>query len=105
MTVQYRTLKPKTKSVYPAPPDIRAGVLTYPGLGSGLASCHWEATLTAREASPRKEAGKWQDLTPGLAFVILGRIGRSSNVRPYPVSPAKPAPNTADSRICWVGSA
>ena len=28
------------------------------GLGSGLASCHWEAALTAREASQRKQAGK-----------------------------------------------
>ena len=34
------------------------------GLGSGLASCYWEAALTAREASQRKQAGKWQDLTP-----------------------------------------
>ena len=34
------------------------------GLGSGLASCHWEAALTAREASQRKQAGKWQNLTP-----------------------------------------
>ena len=32
----------------------------------GLVSCHWEAALTAREASQRKQAGKWQDLTPGL---------------------------------------
>ena len=36
------------------------------GLGSGLASCHWEAALTAREASQRKQAGKWQDLTPAI---------------------------------------
>ena len=36
------------------------------GLGSGLASCHWEAALNAREASQRKQAGKWQDLSaPG----------------------------------------
>ena len=31
--------------------------------GSGLASCQWEAALSAREASQRKQAGKWQDLT------------------------------------------
>ena len=37
------------------------------GLGSGLASCHWEAALTAREASQRKQAGKWQDLTPATS--------------------------------------
>ena len=36
------------------------------GLGSGLACCHWEAALTAREASRRKQAGKWQDLTPAI---------------------------------------
>ena len=36
------------------------------GLGSGLASCQWEAALTAREASQRKQTGKWQDLTPAI---------------------------------------
>ena len=30
----------------------------------GFASCYWEAALTAREASRRKHAGKWQDFTP-----------------------------------------
>ena len=29
-----------------------------------LLTAYWEAALTAREASQRKQAGKWQDLTP-----------------------------------------
>ena len=38
------------------------------GLGSGLASCHWEAALTAREATQRQQAGKWQDFTPATGI-------------------------------------
>ena len=42
------------------------------GLWSGLASCHWEAALTAREASQRKQAGQWQNLTPAVDTAVDG---------------------------------
>ena len=44
-------------------------------LGSGLASCHRESALTAREASHGKRAGKWQDLTPATELRKLGARG------------------------------
>ena len=46
--------------------NLLQNVVYRAGLGSGLASCHWEAALTAREATQRKQAGKWQDLTPAI---------------------------------------
>ena len=55
------------------------------GLGSGLASCHWEAALTAREASQRKQAGKWQDLTPATSMRLWLKLPvahRASTCRP-----------------------
>ena len=39
-------------------PEVSSPLWRARGLGSGLASCHWEAALTAREASQRKQAGK-----------------------------------------------
>ena len=55
------------------------------GLGSGLASCHWEAALTAREASQRKQAGKRQNLTPATSMHLWLKLPvahRASTCRP-----------------------
>ena len=55
------------------------------GLGSGLASCHWEAALIAREASQRKQAGKWQDLTPATQTIHRAGVAQQSGLRASPV--------------------
>ena len=50
------------------------------GLGSGLASCYWEAALTAREASQQKQAGKWQDLAPATLRIHATRTAYGRRV-------------------------
>ena len=62
------------------------------GLGSGLASCHWEAALTAREASQRKQAGKWQDLTPATLEPIVKYL-KTQGVTLYFLPPYSPELN------------
>ena len=68
------------------------------GLESGLASCHWEAALTAREASQRKQAGKWQDSTPATLEPIVKYL-KTQGVTRYFLPPYSPELNRIER--CW----